>query len=126
LPSARTARRDIAAAIDAAKIEDVTVYSEPPDQMQSPAVFIGPGNPYREPSAICTEVMNLRLVVVMPRSAGHQSLDGMDDLIDSVRAAIRGLPWLTWTAVDQVGVGANIGGTDHLLGSISARAELNY
>ena len=124
MTTAREARAEIAAVLEAAALEDVTVYAEPPDQLQSPSVVIGPGSPYREPSAICSERVNLRLTCSVARSAGRNGMDELDDLIDLVRAALGATAYLTWLTVETIGLTAQVGGTDHLLAAIGLRADL--
>lgn len=117
--TALEARQSLANAL--AGIEGLTAYPEPPETVRSPAAIVGPGAPYREPSTICREAMELILTVAVPRSAG---LDQLDALLDQTLAATQALPWLTWVNVEQVGIGLSVGGTEHIAAIARFRAEL--
>jgi len=83
------------------------VYAAPQDVTSVPALVIGPGSPYREPTtfggASAKEQVNLVLHGFVRRDAGNDALDLMDEAWDDVKTVLGAMPSADWSGMTPEG-----------------------
>lgn len=102
--STKTARESIVTAAQAVLPDGWTVYSQPPETVAAPALVVGPRDPYIVRLTARQWDLQLRLSLMVPRSAGAIALDLIDDAIDLLRPAVLALPYVAWQTVGGLGV----------------------
>lgn len=96
-------------------IDDATtgwsVYASPPETVTAPAVVVGPRPPYRQYGTFAggSELVNLAVTLLVPRSLGMSALDVLDPAIDTVLGALDGVANLTFAEVPTVTMEAAAG-----------------
>ena len=114
----KTDRAAIATALRTA-LPGWAVFDSPPEVGSAPCVAILPRTPYRELLTYTEERMHLQLVVVIPRAAGADLLDLVDDTFDDILTALdaSGTPQCAWSAITVRGT-EEVGGIEYLTASI--------
>lgn len=111
----RVRRAELATTIrDNTDLDGFTIYPSPPETLSSPSVVIGPGRPYQYPGTLGYDLIGLRLTITVPRMAGMDALDTLDDTLDAIQAAVQADPNWSWAEVQAAGETIEIGGSKHL------------
>lgn len=79
-----------------------TVYAGPPEVVSLPAAVVVPRTPYRRFADMggCTWIYGLQVTLLEARSAGMDGVDMLDDLAETVRAALYTVPSLAYESTD--------------------------
>ena len=117
-------RKSIVAGLSVALGGSWTVSAEPPDVVNTPAVVIGPGDPYRQPLLFKSNDIRLRATVLISGNV-VSPLDELDEALDTVTRAIDTLQeQVVVTQVGSVGLAQEIGGVTLLTASIDITASI--
>lgn len=109
----KAAREAVATVVRAAVPDGWVTYPAPPDTLSSPAVVIGPRDPYVQFLTYKQAELLLRLSLLVPRNLGTAAMDVMDDAIDAVRAALLNASDVLIAKVGEHAV-VSEGNTDHI------------
>lgn len=118
MTTAAQKRTAVAAAI-ATATTDWAVYEAPPETVTGPAVVIGPRSPYRQYGTFRggSEIVNLGVTLLVPRSLGASALDVLDPALDTVLAALDTVANVTFAEVVDVAM-ASAAGVDYVTARI--------
>lgn len=111
-PGTAGARSDLADLVSVG-MPGYSVYPEPPDGIHAPAVVIGPGDPYREPTAYRVDDVRLRATVLLSEQQVGR-LDALDAALDALLGILRTDPRCAIRQVGQVGRVIEVGGVGYL------------
>jgi hypothetical protein len=123
ITGAAEARQVIAQRLGTALGPSVAVFPQPPETVTAPGVVVAPGSPYRSPSTYCQYELRLRIVAFVQR-ASPDAMDLLDEMMDVIVACVRGIEWLTWTNVADIGTTQEVGSVEYLTASIDLIAYI--
>lgn len=101
--SAKTTRTGLATALQAIAPDGWVVLASPPEVTPAPAIVIGPRDPYRVRLTGTQDDLGLRLSLLLPRVAGADAMDVLDDAIDEVRAMLLTTPGVGIASIGGLG-----------------------
>lgn len=117
MSAAAEARAAVAASLATALGDGWTVYAQPPEGVNAPAVVLSPGEPYRASTAYRTEDLALRAVLLL-QVAAIGSLDLLDEATDIVIGALLKQDAVAVRQVGSVGLVQEVGGVSLLSATI--------